>query len=228
MKNLSYCFIGIILFAFSCEKAGVVPSPFKEGVVHFKNLKAGQQSRFVRYTLECNFSEDTFEWTGDTLILKVVQEGKKLFFQESLTPHSTMYQQGVFLDPITYPIERQVDKLYLPQREDSRLFYFFGSDFLILKKETSTLLNHLEQDNCHMKLKGETFTGDEIGIIDRFEFGPMKIENKMAVSCIPIYLGIDAYLGYDLDQLYLSHVIHKSEFNGQRTDRVEGWFLLED
>ena len=225
MKN--YCLIGICLLAFSCEKTEIEPAPVKEGAVHFKNLKTGQESRFIRYSLDCNDFENSFAWTGDTLILKVIEEGKELYFQESLTPQSPMNQQAGGLDPITYPIERQVDQLYLPQREDSRLFYFYGSDYLILKKEPSTLLNRLSQDNCYMNLKGEAFIGDEIGIIDRFEVGAALIEDKMAVSCIPIYLGIDAYLGYDLDQLYLSHVIHKSEFNGQRMDSVEGWFLLE-
>lgn len=225
MKN--YCLIVICLLIFSCEKAEIEPAPVKEGAVHFKNLQAGQESRFVRYTLNCNDFEESFQWTGDTLFLKVVEEGKDLYFEESLTPGSPMYQQGGDVNPVTYPIERQVDQLYLPERENSKLFYFFGSDYLILKKESSTLLNRLEQDNCYMNLKGEAFIGDEIGIIDRFEIGTFTIEDKMAVSCIPIYLGIDAYLTYDLDQLYLSHVIHKSEFNGQRTDSIEGWFLLE-
>lgn len=228
MKNYYYCLIGICMLAFSCEKSAVEPAPFKNGAVHFKDLKAGQQSRFIRYTLNCNDFEQSFQWTGDTLILKVVEEGKELYFQESLTPQSPLFLQGGDVNPVTYLVERQLDQLYLPQREDSRLFYFYGSDFLILKKESSTLLNRLEQDNCYMNLKGEAFIGDEIGIIDRFEVGTLKIEDKMAVSCIPIYLGIDAYLAYDLDQLYLSHVIHKSEFNGQRMDSVEGWFLLED
>lgn len=226
MKNYCYHLIAICFLASSCEKAEVVPGPFKEGAVHFKDLKAGQESKFVRYTLNCNDFEESFQWTGDTLVLKVIEEGKELYFQESLTPGSPMYLQGGDINPVTYPIERQVDQLYLPQREDSKLFYFYGSDYLVLKKEPSTLLNHLEQDNCYMNLKGEAFIGDEIGIIDQFEIGTFKVENKMAVSCIPIYLGIDAYLSYDLDQLYLSHVIHKSEFNGQRTDSVEGWFLL--
>ncbi|MBX2873770.1 MAG: hypothetical protein KTR30_16765 [Saprospiraceae bacterium] len=228
MKNYGYYLIGICLLAISCEKSTVEPAPFKDGAVHFKDLKAGQQSRFIRYTLNCNDFEQSFQWTGDTLVLKVIEEGKELYFQESLTPQSPIYLQGGDVNPVTYLIERQLDQLYLPQREDSRLFYFYGSDFLILKKEPSILLNRLEQDNCYMNLKGEAFIGDEIGIIDRFELGDFKIEDKMAVSCIPIYLGIDAYLGYDLDQLYMSHVIHKSEFNDQQMDSVEGWFLLEE
>lgn len=50
-----------------------------------------------------------------------------------------------------------------------------------------------------MNLKGEVFVGDEIGIIDCFEIGIFKIEDKMVVFCIFIYLGIDVYLIYDLD-----------------------------
>lgn len=228
MKTYCYYLFGITLLAFSCEKSTVVPTPDKEGEVYFQNLEAGQESRFIRYTLSCNDFAESFQWTGDTLVLRVVEEGGSLYFQESLTPHSPLYLQGGLTDPITYPIEKQADQLYLPQREDSQLFYFYGSDYMMLKKETSTLLNRLVQDNCYMNLKGEAFIGDEIGIIDRFEIGAVKIEEKMAVSCVPIFLGVDAYLGYDEGQLYLSHVINKSEFNGQRMDSVEGWFLLTE
>ena len=91
MKNYCYYLIGITLLAFSCEKAELEPTPFKEGAVHFKALKAGQESRFIRYTLHCNDFDESFQWTGDTLVLQVIEEGTELYFQESLTPQSPLY-----------------------------------------------------------------------------------------------------------------------------------------
>lgn len=47
------------------------PPHFKENAVQLSNLKAGQLSQFLRYTTNCNEMDANFEWSSDTLNLRV-------------------------------------------------------------------------------------------------------------------------------------------------------------
>lgn len=228
MKPILITLLCFTLLLLACEKTAMDPPHFKENVVQLSNLKAGQLSQFLRYTTNCNEMDANFEWSSDTLNLRVIEKDEQLYFEESLTPHSPMYLSGTFAAPISYPIASKNGKLFIPERENSALFFFYGNDHLQLEKSPSFFLNPLKQENCRMMLKGEVFVGDEIGIIDDFTVGPVNIKNKIAVSCVPVFVGVEAYLGYDPHQLYMSHVIRVDEFNGTRFEYVQGWYLLNE
>lgn len=219
------CFTFLLL---ACEKSPIDPPSLNENAVQLSNLQVGQLSQFVRYMTNCNDMESNFDWSQDTLNLRVIEKNDQLYFEESLTPYSPMYLSGIFVDPITYPVAAKNGKLFIPERENSALFFFYGNDHMQLEKSPSFFLNPLKQENCRMMLKGEVFVGDEIGIIDDFTVGPVNIKNKIAVSCVPVFVGVEAYLGYDSDQLYMSHVITVDEFNGTRFEYVQGWYLLSE
>lgn len=217
--------ICISLFFVACQKADI-STDFPQHAVNLSDLKVGQVSQFVRYTASCNDFGNDFSWSGDTLNLRVVEEGTQLYLEESLTPFSNMYLGGIFQDPIRYPVEVKEGKLSIPDRANSALFFFYGSDILHLTTPSNNK-NILWQEGCKLSLKGEIFTGDEIGKIFSFKIGSIQVSNKTAVSCVPVLLGVDAYLMYDSHQLFLSHVITGEVFNGHLSEYIQGWYLLE-
>ena len=70
------------------------------------------------------------------------------------------------------------------------------------------------------------FIGDEIGVVQNFQFGNVEIKNKTVVSCVPM-VDIDAYLIYDNGQLFLSHTVTIVEFMGTIEEYINGWELIE-
>ncbi len=228
MKITIFTLLSFTFLLLACEKTPIDPPALKDKAVQLSNLKAGQWSQYVRYTTNCNEMEAEFEWSQDTLNLRVIEKNDQLYFEESLTPYSPMFLSGTFTDPITYPVATKNGRLLIPERENSALFFFYGADEMQLEKKASFFLNPLQQESCRMMLKGEVFVGDEIGIIDDFTVGPVNVQNKIAVSCVPVFVGVEAYLAYDPYQLYLSHVITVDEFNGTRFEYIQGWYLLSE
>lgn len=228
MKTTIFSILCCSILLLACEKTPLDPPNFKENAVQLSNLKVGQLSQYVRYTTNCSEMESDFEWSRDTLNLRVIEKNDQLYFEESLTPHSPMFLSGAFVTPITYPVASKNGRLLIPERENSALFFFYGADEMQLEKAPAFFLNPLKQESCRMMLKGEVFVGDEIGIIDDFTVGPLNLQNKIAVSCVPIFVGVEAYLAYDSYQLYLSHAITIDEFNGTRFEFIQGWYLLSE
>jgi len=67
------------------------PNPIPENAINLSDLKAGQQSFFVKYISTCDSLEEKFEYTRDTLIVEVVEQGGMLLLKEHYTKHSPMY-----------------------------------------------------------------------------------------------------------------------------------------
>ena len=97
MKPILITLLCFTLFILACEKTAIDPPHFKENAVQLSNLKAGQLSQFLRYTTNCNEMESNFEWSQDTLNLRVIEKNDQLYFEESLTPHSPMFLSGAFV-----------------------------------------------------------------------------------------------------------------------------------
>ncbi len=91
------------------------------------------------------------------------------------------------------------------------MLYFYGNDSLFFNKPITA---DLQQSQCRLEINTEPFVGEEIGQLDRFEFGGILIEDKLGVSCIPMIFELDGFLVYDSESLYLSHTISEDRVNG--------------
>ena len=200
------------LFLVACSKDDD-GTPIARGDIDLSNPKVGQFSTFLRYTTSCDDPTGAFEYTGDTLVVRVIREGGKIFFEESLTPHSPTRLAGNGLDPVKYPFTKIGDNALIPVRGSSNLFFFYANDTLRLKTPPGVVL---KQDACMLVENNDPFIGNDIGQVANFDIGPLKMRDKLAASCEP-YFSLDAYLIYDEHQLYMSHVLNFG---------VNGWVLL--
>ncbi|MEM8908104.1 MAG: hypothetical protein AAGD05_09690 [Bacteroidota bacterium] len=232
MKNsvLLSLILVFLLSACSKEEEVIVVPPaepvFPEHLLNLSELKAGQRSVYVKYETKCENQLQNFTYTGDTLIIEVIEKDGQLAFQESYSPGSPIYQSNPYYqDPKIYPVEQQGELIFLRDRANSDLFFFYGNDTLQVNPAHDVAL---EQYGCLLLQENTPFIGNDIAQLGRFQVGDIVQTNKTAVSCVPI-IDLDAYLIYDQNQLYQSHTINIVEFNGEiLEDWISGWVLLEE
>ncbi len=224
------CILFLACFAiYSCDSSvsidEVSTNPnLSKDKLDLSNPKAGQKSYFVNYSSICGSKDDSLHYIGDTLVVEVVASKDGFYLLETLTPHSISF------DPAGPPPHHQEikvvnDMVLIPNRTNSKLFYFYGSDSIQLRPKT---IDKMKYTDCLIDFKGEPFTGGEIGFLGKFKVGSKTYEDKIVVSCIPTILNSDAYLIYDSNQLHVSEFISRSEFNGLVSPfYIYGWRMVE-
>lgn len=223
MKNFILS-IFVITFLFACQKEEDLLFPSHQ--IDLSNLQVGQTAKYVNYHTFCGTMEEDFEFLGDTLLLKVIEESGKLYFSEALSPFSKSVINGGGWEPVKYPVEKQSYKLKMVDRTNSKLFYFYGNDYLTTRQPLK--VKYVQQNGCKLDLNEQPFIGNEITKLQSFKLGPMVFNNKTVVSCIPVVLELEAYLIYDNHELSLSHSVRTSIFNGHTSDYVSGWCLVKE
>ena len=229
MKTRYFLWICILTILVACNKEDdsivpIIDDPAPENALNLSNLKAGQQSLFVKYKSTCDSLEEKFEYTRDTLIVEVVEQNGKLFLKEYLTENSPMYLDTFSSnDPVFYSVRGIENNVLIPERTYSSLFFFYGNDTIRLNRQHDV---SLVQEGCKLMIDSSPFIGDEIGLVQDFHFGNIEVKNKTVVSCVPM-VDIDAYLIYNNEQLFLSHTVTIVEFMGFIQEYIAGWELLE-
>ena len=211
MKRLEILVVVVLLFL-SCSSDQEPDLPeIKDGNVMLTDLRAGQRSYFVRYEGNCGLM-GRISYTGDTLLLEVIEYENELYFKESFTPGSPLFELNPY--PLAYKVNYTEDYILLKDRFSSALFYFYGNDTLRTNTANRT---DLVQNGCRLQIGNDDFIGEEIGSLHSFRLGNFRREDLTAVSCVPLIFEIDGYLMYD-DYFHLSHVITPS-------DELSGWLL---
>jgi len=201
--NIIFALLSLCILLSSCKKDDDNINPINQDPVILSSLEAGQTSHYVRYHMQCGDAPG-FEWTLDTLVLEVIKNDvDEYFLQESLTPHSPMFLNGGFQEPVRYQVRPINDGLLIPQRESSALFFFYANDTLRLAPVHDVTLT---QDACKLQQDSQPFIGNDIGFIPNLEYGSIRIEDQTVVSCEPFF-NLDAYLVYADNQLNMSHVV---------------------
>ncbi|MGB3466869.1 MAG: hypothetical protein WBA74_16430, partial [Cyclobacteriaceae bacterium] len=105
----------------------------------------------------------------------------------------------------------------IKDRFSSQLFFFYGNDTLFLANEVKSTL---QQAACQLAFEtGDQFTGEEIGDVAEFRVGQILVKDKEAVSCVPMFFEMDAYLFYNSNHLTMSHTVSDIE--------TSGWLQIE-
>ena len=216
--------IFIIAFLVACQKEEDLLFPSHQ--IDLSNLQVGQTNKYVNYRTFCGTMEENFEFLGDTLLLEVIEEAGKLYFSETLSSFSKSVIDGRGWAPVKYPVEKHSHKLKMVDRTNSKLFYFYGNDYLTTRPPLKA--KYVQQNGCKIDLNEQPFIGNEITKLQSFKLGPMVFNNKTVVSCIPVVLELEAYLIYDNHELSLSHSVRSSSFNGHASDFVNGWCLVKE
>ncbi len=205
--------LGLICLA-ACQQDDD-PRPTTEQV-NFSNLKVGQKSLYRAYKANCNDMNGTFEWTENTLTLEVVGSASNLVLRESFMESPDVTPPL----PVEYPVIKIESGILLPQRQASRLFYFYANDTLRLNPSHDITL---QQDACFLTSESGVFVGNDIGYLPLFEVGDVKVAGKTVVSCEPL-IELDGYLIHDDEKLQVSHVV---DFLGLQS-AIRGWHLIEN
>jgi len=186
------------------------------GEVNIQELRTGQVSEFVLFTGNCGFVEGT-EYTGDTLMLEVIEIEGQMHFQESFTPTSPLYE--VSPDPVAYPVEVADDYILIRERLESTLFFFYGNDTVFTKPIPTA---ELVQDGCLPLLDNQMFAGEQITRIPEFAIHDFTLDEQFVVSCVPVFIELEAYLFYNGGDLNMSYTLD-SGFPGFT---MRGWRKL--
>ncbi len=220
MKNWIFLIIPLILF--SCKEDEPRILPVDDTEVNLSNLRIGQKSLYVKYNTNCDNFEGAFNIVeNDKISLEVISFEEGLGFRETVLEGSSYYT-GTEDDITEYKIEQWVNGVYMPNRSESRLFFFFGADLL-----PTSYLNRVDlyQNGCLMHQGDSPFIGNDIGEIQEMKIGEFDFKGKTAMSCVPNF-ELDAYLIYDNTKLHCSHTVYIDSFFGDNF--VEGWLLLEE
>ncbi|MEM9820640.1 MAG: hypothetical protein AAF985_06190, partial [Bacteroidota bacterium] len=89
--------IGLGIMACSKDNSITPTTLIHTNRVNLSDLRVGQQSYFVQYETSCAGYESDFIYTGDTLVLEVVEQEGQIALKESFTPYSPLY-----LDTLTH------------------------------------------------------------------------------------------------------------------------------
>ncbi len=208
MRKSSYLLLlaALVTLMASCKPESVQPMV---NDVDLLDPKPGQKTYFLQYNSECDNYASKFALTGDTLVWEIFESAGALFARETFTPGSPSFPAS----EVTYPLESIGDNLILKERWNSQLFFFYGNDTLRLQNNTNLSLT---QDGCRINLSDTLFLGNEVAKLTRFEAGPYTLKDKMAASCVPMIMNIDAYLIYESSHLYASHTVNMG-------GAVNGW-----
>ena len=204
---------------YGCESDINSPSVVHDPI-SFSNPKVNQISCYVEYKATCHLGNSSYFYTGDTLIVKVIEENSNLKFMEYFTPKSPSFLNGT-IEAVTYPVHVNQEYLLIPERQQSDLFFFYGNDTIWTKPDHDVIL---EQNGCFFYHDSNLFIGEEIGLAEEIKFGNIEQWNKTVVSCVPTILAMDAYLVYDNGDLNVSHTITSTTTQ----ENIKGWELINN
>lgn len=219
MKKKFTLYIGIIMAVIAaCTNEDEAQLPVVPEI-NLSSIQALQKSMYTRFQTTCENFDGDFELTGDTLIVEITKEDDQLFFNEYLTQTSPMFKSGNFTSSIKHKLNVKDDYFLIPERSESPLFFFYGNDTIHLNPEPNIIL---QQNSCMLSNNNTPFIGNDIGALENFKMGTIEHQNKIAISCVPGFFDLDAYLIYDESQLQLSYTITSSNF-----PTVNGWTLID-
>jgi len=87
---LQLCSAVSLLLLFACSDKDnniITPQPPDASRVNLMDLKPGQETMFIGYQQTCDSAN--FSWTGDTLVMTILEENGELFAGENYSPGST-------------------------------------------------------------------------------------------------------------------------------------------
>lgn len=210
----------------SCSKDDkelvVITENIKSGNIDFSDLKVGQQSMYLNYWYNCDETAENV-LTGDTLIVTVTSDENGLFLEERNSEGSS-YQ----FDPIVYSIEPQEGMVKITERTRSRIFNFYGNDFLKFNPENTS---EITQNECNFSIDEDVFIGNEMGFVSRVDLRGLKAQDKYIVSCVPTF-EVNGYLIYDKKQVIMAHRYYAESWWTEPdvilSESTEGYLLIND
>ncbi len=221
MKSaIPFLFIGLLITSCSEDDDSTKPSnpDTPAAAVDLAELEHGQKSSFIKYKSTCGLA-DSFEFTGDTLIVEVKEDNGALMFHESYTDGSSNLSG---MEPTTHQVVQKDGYILIPERFNSQLFFFYGNDTIFTHSPHDV---ELSQGLCFVQHEnGEPFIGEEIGRITSFNIGEVSVGENKIVSCVPPILDLNAYLIYNENRLVVSHTINDNLLQLQ----MDGFRLIEN
>ncbi|TXF91774.1 hypothetical protein FUA23_00895 [Neolewinella aurantiaca] len=214
MKYAFYPALLFFLVLLSCEKdQPIVPSEPERNPdrLDFQAPVVGQSNTFEIRSYECGEEIPT---TGGDLELSITAvTDEEIQFTES-TGNGT---------PFVFSARRAEGALVISpeDRQQSQLFYFYGSDTLRLSAPPVVEVTY---QDCVFYNDGEKFTGDYVASLPYLELDGKTFTDQKVVSCVPVVLSLDGYLFYDEHGLSASITVTEGGF-GELTTSTTAYLL---
>lgn len=134
-------------------------------------------------------------------MIEVVSRNDSLFLHEYYSSGSMLESD---VEHVIIPLSEYV---LIPHRFDSQMLFFYGNDTIF-----TSPLNRvpLRQNQCRLDINDQAFIGNEIGSVDQFRFRQIEINDVTAVSCVPGFFDLDAYIFYKT-HLSAVHIIRSDQ-----------------
>lgn len=217
-KILTLLFFTLTVFS-GCEKDNIAtpvePDPvINPERINFQAPVVGQFNTYLVYSHECGQASPPDPWELKLAITNA---------DESSIEFTESDNNGT---PVVFTARRGTDVLLISaeDRQQSRLFFFYGSDSLRL--EASPVVELAYRDCVFYTASGK-FTGDFVAEMPVFELAGKTFKNQKVVSCVPTILDLDGYLFYDKHGLAASITTSTSEFGGSETIFTTAFLLKE-
>lgn len=183
--------------------------------IQLTDFRNGSSSSYLMFRTSCAEFEKKVEFTGDTLLLRLIENQDGWFFEESYSPGSP--NMGTF-ETVQFPVYQESGFIRIPDRSTSSLFFFYGNDTIWTDGHFDDVL---KQKNCLMEISGTQFIGNEIGHLEKWKIGSQKYLDQTVVSCVPGFMELEAYLVYSCGHLNGSYSKSSS------IDLTQGFVRLE-
>ncbi len=218
MKFISFFYILFLIALTSCTSDDI--SIEIQNKVNLQFLEIGQETKFLRYNSTCENITSNLEFSGDTLVWKVISKSENTYkSKEYFTSGSPNFAN---LDTVNLDIIFKRDYVLIPNRIISNLFFFYGNDTIFTNPIPTIDLSQL--DCSFIDNENVVFTGDAIANVNQANFGDTLLENQTLVSCVPIFFDMNAYILYKNGEISSIH-FNESGFGGIF---ATGWQVLEE
>lgn len=220
MKFQSIFLLGLIVTLSACDDEDPEPTLPPRGEVNLTTPLNRQKTLYQKFTNSCpggNFDSDT-----DTLVLEVILEDGKKFFEEYGTSGSM--SSDVRNHRTRMAVTPEIGVLRIFDRADSYLFSSLPQDEILVD---STYSQVLWQDDCSVVTIADstTFSDTEPGLITLFALDTIQLFGQKFMTAGPHEPGIvNKFLMYDARHLYMSY---DEVIDPTAIPQLIGWIRIE-
>ncbi|MCB0835116.1 MAG: hypothetical protein KDD99_00540 [Bacteroidetes bacterium] len=224
MKTSQFICFATLLFLMGCDwslfdKPETPDDPlYLDNPIDWENPLPGQQTLYRGYLSTCDNYDADFTFTNDTLILKVLSKDGELYFAESFTVHSSIFQSGVATNAVVYQVLESDHAITIKDRNLSYLFHFTDTERFLFNADMD---RYFTQFGCTIWPDTiidpmPVFSKTIIGKIPHFKAGDSYFEDLVIYSN---YIGEDGFILFKQNTMVVSHFLSENRF-------VQGWLKL--
>jgi len=220
MKSYFLLLLGLIVVMGSCKDDEPKPMLPKRGEVNLTTPLSRQKTTYQKFSTSCK--PGSFDTDTDTIILEVILDDGKKYFEEYGTPGSMSSE--IRNHRTRMEVLPEVGVLRIFDRSESYLFASLPKDEILLD---SSFSQTVWQDGCAILTISDStvFAGVQPGLITNFSLDTiLSLDQKYMYTEPEQPDDINKYILYDGRHMYVSY---DEELQPALASRMVGWIRVE-